>query len=100
MTPSQREYSLLLQSTAGDATMLFEQASNSNEFNTQSYTTIPSTGIIFEYDSTITDNQACKVESDGKSFIKFTAAQDNGLNFGFYEYLHLLGFRFYQPGSI
>jgi hypothetical protein len=91
--------SQLLQSTADDAVMLLQKAITSSHFLTKSYTTIPSTGIFFIYDTTITDNQVCKVESDGYSFIKFTASEDNGLHFGIYQYLHQLGFRFYQPGS-
>ena len=92
--------SQLLKSTAADAAMLFAKAIPGNQFTTAVYTAIPQSGVIFIYDSTITDNQACKVQSDGINFIKFTAAQDNGLCFGFYQYLQNLGFRFYQPGSI
>lgn len=92
--------SQLLKSTAADAAMLFAKAIPGNQFTTAVYSAMPQTGIIFIYDSTITNNQACKVESDGINFIKFTAAEDNGLCFGFYQYLQNLGFRFYQPGSI
>ena len=92
--------SLLLKATADDAAMLFEKAIAGSRFTKQAYSSMPTTGIIFVYDSSITDNQACKVESNGSGYIKFTAAQDNGLHFGLYQYLHLLGYRFYQPGSI
>src|SRR5437867_2060559 len=72
--------SQLLRSTAADIAMLFEEAIPGNRFTSNAYTTLPEQGIIFSYDSTITDNQACRVESDGYSFIKFSAAEDNGLN--------------------
>ncbi len=92
--------SQLLKATVEDAVMLFQKAIKNSQFSTQSYNSLPSSGIIFIYDQSITDNQACKVESDGISFIKFSASQDNGLCFGIYQYLQGLGFRFYQPGAI
>ncbi|MFN8306491.1 MAG: T9SS type A sorting domain-containing protein [Ferruginibacter sp.] len=92
--------SQLLRATAEDAAMLLQKAVRNSQFSVQSYNTIPSSGIIFVYDPAISDNQACKVESDGQQFIRFTAAQDNGLCFGIYQYLHSLGYRFYQPGTI
>jgi Secretion system C-terminal sorting domain len=92
--------SQLLRSTADDVAMLLKKAIPSGQFNTQSYSAMPSSGIILVYDSTITDNQLCRVESNGINLIKFTAAQDNGLHFGLYQYLRQLGFRFYQPGTI
>jgi len=92
--------SQLLKSTAEDAAMLLQKAVRGSQFITQTYNSIPSSGIIFTYDLTISDNQACKVESDGLNFIKFSASQDNGLCYGIYQYLQNMGFRFYQPGSI
>ena len=92
--------SQLLKATADDAAMLFQKAIPGSRFTIQAYTNMPNTGIIFIYDSSIRDNQACRVESNGLGYIKFSAAQDNGLHFGLYQYLHQLGFRFYQPGSI
>lgn len=92
--------STLLKSTAQDVALLFQKAINNSTFSPQQYVAMPLAGIIFVYDSSITDNQACHVESNGTSFIKFSAAQDNGLVFGIYQYLDELGFRFYQPGSI
>ena len=92
--------SSLLRSTAQDAAGLLSKAVAGSNFSVQEYITLPQTGIIFIYDSTITDNQLCKVESNGNSFLKFTASQDNGLLFGIYRYLEEAGFRFYQPGSI
>ncbi len=91
--------SQLLKSTAEDVAMLLQKAIPGSHFNTQVYTSMPSTGIILIYNYAITDNQACKAESNGYDLIKFTAAQDNGLHFGIYQYLHQLGFRFYQPGT-
>ncbi len=92
--------SQLLKATAEDAAMLLQKASNGSTVNFQSYTQQPTTGFIFKYDSTITDNQACRVQSNGTNKILFSASQDNGLAFGIYQYLRLIGFRFYQPGSI
>jgi len=90
----------LLKATAEDAAMLLQKAMPGSLFTTQAYNVMPSTGIVFIYDSTITDNQACKVQSNGTNQIIFTAAEDNGLHFGIYQYLHQLGYRFYQPGSV
>ncbi len=92
--------SQLLKATAEDMALLLQKATPGTVYNTQPYTAMPAAGIILQYNSTITDNQACKVESDGATFIKFTAAEDNGLHFGMYQYLQQLGFRFYQPGTI
>jgi hypothetical protein len=91
--------SQLMKATAQDAALLLQKAIPGSQFNTQEYTSIPSSGVILIYDSSITDNQACRAESNGNNVIKFTAAEDNGLHFGIYQYLHQLGFRFYQPGS-
>ena len=92
--------SQLLKATAGDVAMLLQKAVTGSHFTIQEYSSLPATGIIFVYDSTVADNQSCRVESDGNSFVKFTAAQDNGLNSGIYQYLQQSGFRFYQPGTI
>ncbi len=92
--------SKLLKATAQDAAELLASSNAGVEFSLKEYTDMPVSGIIFIYDSTITDNQLCRVESNGTSMLKFTAAQDNGLVFGLYQYLEELGFRFYQPGSI
>ena len=92
--------SQLLRSTAEDIAVLLQKAMAGSRFTTGAYSTLPQSGIIFIYDSTITHNQACRVESDGINFIKFSASQDNGLCFGIYQYLQTLGFRFYQPGSV
>ncbi len=92
--------SQLLKSTAEDMAALLQKAIPGSRFAIQSYTQIPQNGIVLNYDNAIAGNQACRVESDGTGFIKFTAAEDNGLHFGIYQYLNNLGFRFYQPGSI
>jgi hypothetical protein len=89
-----------LQSTAGDVAMLLQKAIPGAQFTAGAFTVLPQTGFIFVYDSTITGSRACRVESDGAGFIKFSAAEDNGLCFGIYQYLEQLGFRFYLPGSI
>ncbi|MEP6675673.1 MAG: T9SS type A sorting domain-containing protein [Ferruginibacter sp.] len=96
--PSQA--SSLLKSTAVDAADLFKKAMPGASFATQSYNNLPAAGIIFMYDSSVAGNQACRIESNGSSYIKFSAAEDNGLCFGFYQYMQQLGFHFYQPGSI
>ncbi len=92
--------SSMLKSTAADAADLFKKAIPSAAFSVQPYTSVPATGIVFVYDSSITGNQACRIESNGTTYIKFSAAEDNGLCFGVYQYLQQLGFRFYQPGSV
>ena len=92
--------STLLKSTAGDVALLLQKAIAGSQVTTGAYTVLPQSGFIFVYDSTITGKQACKVESDGINFIKFSAAEDNGLCFGIYQYFQQLGFRFYLPGSI
>ncbi len=89
----------LLKATAQDAALLLQKAIAGSQFNTQVYTTLPTDGVIFIYDTAISDNQACKTISNGLDCIKFTASDDNGLHFGIYQYLHQLGFRFYQPGT-
>ena len=89
-----------LKSTAEDIALLLHKAIAGSQFTTGAYSVLPQSGFIFVYDSTITGKQACKVESDGISFIKFTAAEDNGMCFGIYQYLQQLGFHFYLPGSI
>ncbi len=91
--------SQLLKSTAEDAAMLLQKAIAGSQFTISIYTTLPQSGVIFIYDSTISDNQYCRVESDGSTYLKLTAAEDNGLCFGIYQYLRQLGYRFYQPGS-
>jgi hypothetical protein len=90
----------LLKSSAMDAAELLGNAIAGSNFSVQEYAAFPASGIIFIYDSTILDNQLCKVESNGSSVLKFTAAEDNGLVFGLYSYLEALGFKFYLPGSI
>lgn len=88
-----------LKSTAEDVAMLLEKAIAGSHFITATYGIQPQSGFIFVYDSTITGSQACRVECDGTSFIKFSAAEDNGLCYGIYQYVQQLGFRFYLPGS-
>jgi hypothetical protein len=92
--------SKMMKETAGDIAALLQKAVTAGQFTAAAYTTMPQTGLIFVYDSTITGSKACKVESDGVSFIKFSASEDNGMCFGVYQYLQQIGFRFYLPGSI
>lgn len=92
--------SQLLKATAADAAMLLDSAMPGSHFSTLEYANLPQKGIVFIYDTTISDNLACKVICDGSDLITFTAAEDNGLCFGLYKYLQQLGFRFYLPGSI
>ena len=96
--PSQSSDQLKL--TAQDVASLFNRAMPGSNFIAQSYTSIPSSGIVFIYDSTYINDQSCKIESNGTSLIKFSAAQDAGLCFGIYNYLDELGFRFYLPGIL
>ncbi len=92
--------STLLRATASDAAELLNRALPAANIQTAAYTEMPDSGIVLIYDDNISDNQACKVRSLGSGRIVFQAAEDNGLVFGIYQYLHLLGYRFYQPGSI
>jgi hypothetical protein len=92
--------SSLLKSTVEDVAGLLQKAVEGSHFSTSIYATLPTTGIVLVYDSTITDNQLCKVQGNGVSYLQFNAAEDNGLAFGIYQYLAELGFKFYQPGSI
>lgn len=91
--------SQLLQSTAADMAMLLQRSIPGSHFITQPYSVLPGSGIILQYDESVTANQTCRVKSNGSSIISFSASQDNGLNYGVYEYLSQLGFLFYQPGS-
>lgn len=90
--------SQLLQATAEDIAMLL-QKSTGIIYAVQQYSAKPAAGIVFIYDSSFTDNQACLVKSDGSNYLQFSAAEDNGLLYGIYRYIHQLGYRFYQPGE-
>ncbi len=95
--------SAALRATAADLAGLMQRAviDSSSRFTTQVYsTTLPATGIVLIYDSSIADNQLCRVDGNGSSLLMFTAAEDNGLIFGAYQYLRELGFKFYQPGTV
>ncbi len=70
--------SSLLKSTVEDVAGLLQKAVEGSHFSTSIYTTLPTTGIVFVYDSTITDNQLCKVQGNGVSYLQFKAAEDNG----------------------
>lgn len=91
--------SQLLKSTAEDVAMLLQKA-GAGKITAAVYSKPPVTGWVLVYDASLKDNQACRVKSDGTTYIQFSAAEDNGLNFGVYQYMHQLGFRFYQPGTI
>ncbi len=92
--------SQLLKATAVDMAMLLQSAIPGSAFNILEYTQVPATGIILVYDSIVTGNGSCKVESNGTNHITFRSAQDNGLNYGVYQYLEQRGFHFYLPGAI
>ncbi len=92
--------SQLLKSTAGDMATLLQRSIAGSHFHCEPYETIPADGIVLIYDSAYSNSQHCRVTGNGTSSLRFSAAQDNGLNYGVYEYLHQLGFRFYQPGTI
>lgn len=89
----------LLKLTAADVAKLFTRALPGSKFTTREYTTLPRSGFVLIYDSTMINNQSCKIESSG-DLIKFSAGQDAGLCFGIYSYLDELGFRFYLPGAL
>ena len=88
-----------LQATAVDVAALLQKATHTS-INALPYTQWPTAGIIFQYNNSIANNQACIVKNQNNGSITFEAAEDNGLIFGAYQYLHQLGFRFYQPGTI
>src|SRR5687767_10200824 len=75
-----RNSSDLLKSTAADLSANLSKAIPGGQFSVQEYQTLPATGIILIYDSSITANDACRIESNGSNVIKFSARQDNGLN--------------------
>jgi hypothetical protein len=89
----------LLKLTATDVAALFNRSIPNDRFATQEYTSMPTSGFVFIYDSTMINDQSCKIECNG-DLIKFSAAQDAGLCFGIYNYLDELGFRFYLPGKL
>ncbi len=92
--------SAMLKSTIADLGSLFARAIPGLALTQLQFTgTPPATGIIFVYDTTVS-GQDCRVESNGQTYLRFSAAQDNGLVLGVYEYLRQLGYRFWQPGSI
>ena len=91
--------SRMLKETAMDMAMLLQQAVAGSVIDSRVYSIMPLSGMVLVYDSSITDNQLCKVSST-QSLIIFKAAQDNGLIFGVYQYLKDLGFNFYQPGEL
>ena len=90
----------LLKSTAADLADLLGRSIPTNTFHTAEYngTPLPNSISLF-YDSSITAGQVCKITGNQYNLI-FRAAEDNGLNFGIYKYLYLLGFKFYLPGTI
>jgi hypothetical protein len=92
--------SQLLKETATDMAQLLQKAISGSTVTAVAYTTLPANGIVLVYDSAVTHNQSCKIESNGTSILTLSASQDNGLVFGIYNYLYQLGFRFYQPGTI
>lgn len=92
--------SQLLKTTAEDMATLLQRSIAGSHFTAQPYSSQPASGIVLVYDSTIKDNQACKVKSLKDDLLRFSAAEDNGLCFGVYQYLQQCGFRFYQPGTI
>ncbi len=79
---------------------LFSEAIPNSNFTIKEYTSLPQSGIILIYDSSMINDQSCRIECDGTGYIKFSAAQDVGLCFGVYSYLDDLGFRFYLPGKL
>jgi hypothetical protein len=91
--------STLLRSTASDMAELLSRATPSSPVQASAYNALPASGIVLLYNDSIADNQACRVRSNGSSCLIFEAAEDNGLVFGIYRYLHFLGYRFWQPGT-
>jgi hypothetical protein len=92
--------SQLLRSTAQDLSLLLSRSNTAFNFSSKEFNSIPNNGIILIYDSTVAGNGSCKVSCNGSDQLIFRASQDNGLVFGIYQYLQLLGYRFYLPGTI
>lgn len=90
--------SQLLKETAADMAGLLQKATG-RPTSVQPYTSIPNSGIVFIYDSTVAGNQSCTINGSANGYLTLAAAQDNGLVYGAYRYLYMLGFRFYQPGE-
>ena len=95
-----QQASELLKNTAADLATLLNSAVTSGNFVVATYNSLPATGIVLVYDTTISDNGKCLVSGNGTDKLTFTAAEDNGLTGGVYWYLGELGFKFYQPGSL
>ena len=90
--------STLLRSTAADVTQLLARGGQTFTIANTVLANQPS--MILKYDTSIANNQDCRLKIDASGNLLFSAAEDNGLVFGLYQYLHQLGFRFYQPGTI
>ena len=88
----------LLRSTAADVASLFNKSIPGGSFPVQQFSSIPQEGIVFYYDSTMTPGQHCNISGNSNRVV-FAAAEDNGLCYGIYKYLYMLGFRFYLPGD-
>lgn len=91
--------SALLQETASDVSQLLSRAQQTRTVTVVRGNPGTSRGWVFQYDTSITDNRICYVTTSGNQIV-FRAAEDYGLIYGVYRYLHRLGFRFYQPGTI
>ncbi len=91
--------SQLLKATAEDMSLLLRQATGT-AVTTGSYQSLPQTGIVLAYDSSISHNLSCRIKGNGSNELRFSAREDNGLIYGIYHYLRQLGFRFYQPGTL
>src|SRR5688572_9038469 len=89
----------LLQASAQDMAELLQRSIPGSKFETKAYASDPGSGIILEYTNVLAKNIDCQVRAHNGS-LRFSAAQDNGLHNGMYQYLYDLGFRFYQPGGI
>ncbi len=62
---------------------------------------VAKTGIFLQLDSNtaMPGNETGSVETDGKTYVRITAAYSTGLSYAMYSWLEQLGFHFYLPGD-
>jgi hypothetical protein len=70
--------------------------------NTPTTTPYPTSGILLIADSNYvsTNREQCSIDGNGVDLLTFTATYNHGVNYGVYQYLEDLGFRFYLPDTL
>jgi len=92
----------LLFNTAKDLKENLVRATGLNFTVTQMPTTLPTSGILLFADTNYvaSHNQNCQITCNGSNLLTFKAKYYLGVNYGVYEYLEELGFRFYFPDTL